>query len=155
MGWHAEEVAKLQVQKSRVSLGSAVSTKKPRHDAPSMLEYFTKEKKRTLVDFRRGPLGQHFDDFAAHLKAKRITPFAVGVLGKCCQFQCLLIERRISSVAQLRMISSTRSLKPIHAQSRATGSKNTRPRLTRASQFSICLINLIEAKSSRHPNQNR
>ncbi|MGO8927925.1 MAG: hypothetical protein ACLQU3_13695 [Limisphaerales bacterium] len=34
-----------------------------------MLEYWYKEK-RTLVDFRRGPLGPHFDGFAAYLKAK-------------------------------------------------------------------------------------
>lgn len=34
-----------------------------------MLEFWYKEK-RSLVDFRRGPLGPHFDGFAAHLKAR-------------------------------------------------------------------------------------
>jgi len=32
-----------------------------------MLEYWYKER-RTMVDFRRGPLGPYFDGFAAHLK---------------------------------------------------------------------------------------
>ena len=32
-----------------------------------MLEYFYKEQ-RTLADFRRGPLGPHFDGFARRLK---------------------------------------------------------------------------------------
>ena len=38
-----------------------------------MLEYWYKEK-RTLVDFRRGPLGPHFDGFAARLKAEDYSP---------------------------------------------------------------------------------
>jgi hypothetical protein len=32
-------------------------------------EYWFKER-RTIVDFRRGALGPHFDGFAAYLKAK-------------------------------------------------------------------------------------
>jgi hypothetical protein len=35
------------------------------------LEYWFKER-RTLIDFRRGPLGSYVDGFAAYLKAKGI-----------------------------------------------------------------------------------
>lgn len=43
-------------------LGSAVFNQKRE---PFMLEYWYKEK-RTPVDFRRGPLGAHFDGFGAY-----------------------------------------------------------------------------------------
>jgi integrase/recombinase XerD len=67
-----------------------------------MLEYWYREK-RTLVDFRRGPLGPHFDGFAAALKAKGFSShWGKEVLGKCCQFNAFLIERRITSCAQLK-----------------------------------------------------
>ena len=47
-----------------------------------MLEYWYKEK-RTLVDFRSGSLGPHFDGFAAHLKAKEFSShWGMEVLGK-------------------------------------------------------------------------
>jgi hypothetical protein len=36
------------------------------------LEYWFKER-RTLNDFRRGPLGPHFDGFAAYLKARSLA----------------------------------------------------------------------------------
>jgi hypothetical protein len=63
-----------------------------------MLEHRYKEK-RTLVDFRRGPLGPHFDGFAAYLKAKKYShDFGKSVLGKCCQFNWFLIERGITSL---------------------------------------------------------
>jgi hypothetical protein len=42
-----------------------------------MLEYRYKEK-RTLVDFRRGPLGPHFNGFAAYLKAKGYSRVRLG-----------------------------------------------------------------------------
>ena len=63
-----------------------------------MLEHWYKEK-RTLIDFRRGPLGPHFDGFAAYLKAKKYShDFGRSVLGKCCQFNWFLIERGITSM---------------------------------------------------------
>lgn len=66
-----------------------------------MLEYWYREK-RTLVDFRRGPLGPHFDGFAAALKTKGFSShWGKEVLGKCCQFNAFLIERGITSCAQL------------------------------------------------------
>ena len=67
----------------------------------SMLEYYYKEK-RTMVDFRRGPLGSHFDGFAAYLKAKGYTTdWGKAVLGKCCQFNSFLIDQGITRCAQL------------------------------------------------------
>ncbi len=66
-----------------------------------MLEYWYKEK-RTLVDFRRGPLGPHFDGFAARLKAEDYSPDgAKTILSKCCQFNAYLIERGVATRAQL------------------------------------------------------
>ena len=62
-----------------------------------MLEHWYKEK-RTLIDFRRGPLGPHFDGFAAYLKSKGYShSTATGILGRSCQFNSFLIERGIAS----------------------------------------------------------
>jgi site-specific recombinase XerD len=66
-----------------------------------MLEYWFREK-RTLVDFRRGPIGPHFDPFAAHLKAKGYSQqWGSEILGKCCQFNAFLIEQGITNCKQL------------------------------------------------------
>jgi len=57
-----------------------------------MLEFWYKEK-RTLIDFRRGPLGPYFDGLAAELKAGGYSPStAKVVLGKCCLFNYFLIQ---------------------------------------------------------------
>jgi len=61
-----------------------------------MLEYWYKER-RTLVDFRRGVLGSHFDKFAAWIKNKGFPKqTACEILGKCCQFNNYLVEKGIS-----------------------------------------------------------
>jgi integrase/recombinase XerD len=66
-----------------------------------MLEFWYREK-RTLVDFRRGPLGPYFDGFAARLRALGYSPdWGKGVLGKCCQFNGFLIEQGITSCHQI------------------------------------------------------
>jgi integrase/recombinase XerD len=66
-----------------------------------MLEYWFKEK-RTMVDFRRGPIGPYFDRFAAHLKDRGYTTdSAKEILGKCCQFNAFLIENRIDHCRQI------------------------------------------------------
>jgi len=66
-----------------------------------MLEFWYKEK-RTLVDFRRGPLGPHFDGFAAHLKACGYSSSTAKlVLGKCCLFNGFLIEQKVVRAADL------------------------------------------------------
>ena len=83
---------------SVVHRGSAVSSQQR---GGFMLEYWFNEK-RTLVDFRRGPIGPHFDGFAAYLKAKGYSrSWARGLLGKCCQFNGFLIERRITACDEL------------------------------------------------------
>jgi integrase/recombinase XerD len=62
----------------------------------AMLEYWFKER-RTLVDFRRGPLGPCFDRFAAYLKVKGYSKHrATEILGKCCLFNTYLIDRGIT-----------------------------------------------------------
>ena len=57
-----------------------------------MLEYWYKER-RTLVDFRRGPLGPYFDGLAAHLKEKGYSyRQGSGILGNSCLFNHFLID---------------------------------------------------------------
>lgn len=61
-----------------------------------MLEYFYKEK-RTLVDFRRGPLGPLFDGLARHLKESGYSFHTCqSTLGQCCGFNAFLIEKGIT-----------------------------------------------------------
>jgi integrase/recombinase XerD len=88
-----------------------------------MLELWYKEK-RTLVDFRRGPLGPHFDGFAAYLKAKKYShDFGRSVLGKCCQFNGFLIEQGIVSVKGIREPLIDSFLQAYYAPPRTAGPK--------------------------------
>ena len=64
------------------------------------LQYWFKER-RTLTDFRRGPLGSHFDGFARYLEAKGYSKHWGGeILGKCCQFNAFLIDQGITPTAR-------------------------------------------------------
>ena len=66
-----------------------------------MLEYWYKER-RTLVDFRRGPLGPYFDGFAARLKERKYTKrYAMSVLGNCCLFNSYLIDQGITKTKDI------------------------------------------------------
>lgn len=66
-----------------------------------MLEYWFKEK-RTLVDFRRGLLGPHFDGFAVYLQAKGYARHTgCELLAKCCQFNGFLLEQRVAHCEKL------------------------------------------------------
>lgn len=88
-----------------------------------MLEYWYKEK-RSLVDFRRGPLGPHFDGFAAALKAKKYSyEFAKSVLGKCCQFNWFLIEQGILRAKAIRKSLIDSFLQAYYAPPRTAGPK--------------------------------
>ena len=61
-----------------------------------MLEYWFKQR-RTLVDFRRGPLGPIFDGLAARLKEKGYSlSTANGILAKSCLFNSFLIDQGIT-----------------------------------------------------------
>ena len=66
-----------------------------------MLEYWYKER-RTLVDFRRGPLGPHMDGFAAHLKRSGYSLHGGGtLLGKCCLFNSYLVENGVTDCEEI------------------------------------------------------
>jgi integrase/recombinase XerD len=61
-----------------------------------MLEHWFKER-RTLVDFRRGPLGPYFDGLAARLKERGYAhSHGCGILAKGCLFNNYLIEQEIT-----------------------------------------------------------
>jgi integrase/recombinase XerD len=65
------------------------------------LEHFYLER-RTLTDFRRGPLGPHFDGFAEALKNKGYSPRTASArLGIGCQFNVFLMERGIATLADV------------------------------------------------------
>lgn len=90
-----------------------------------MLEYWYKEK-RTLVDFRRGPLGPYFDDFAAHLKVKGYSSSAArGILGKSCQFNSFLLEKKISKPSKISVALIESFLETYHGSIRELGSNYT------------------------------
>jgi integrase/recombinase XerD len=92
-----------------------------------MLEYWYQDR-RTLVDFRRGPLGPYFDGFAASLKAKGYSRSnAVGFLSKCCQFNAFLIERGIARCRQLPELFVEPFLDAYHSHVVAAGSKYVPP----------------------------
>lgn len=66
-----------------------------------MLEHWYRER-RSLVDFRRGPLGPHFDEFAAHLKQRGYS-YSRGkdILGKSCLFNTFLIDKGITRCKEI------------------------------------------------------
>ena len=65
------------------------------------LEYWFKER-RTLNDFRHGPLGSHFDGFAAYLKAEGYScSRATEILGKCYQLNAFLVDRGLTRCKEL------------------------------------------------------
>jgi integrase/recombinase XerD len=60
-----------------------------------MLEHYYKDP-RTLVDFRRGPLGPFFDGFAGHLKKSGYaSSTGQHILGACCIFNVFLMDNGI------------------------------------------------------------
>lgn len=62
-----------------------------------MLEHYYKER-RSLVDFRRGPLGPYFDGFAAYLKTRGYAHYHTKmILGRCCLFNTYLMDHGITS----------------------------------------------------------
>lgn len=65
------------------------------------LEYWYVDR-RTLADFRRGPLGPYFDGFAASLKRNGYRHHSgTTILGTCCLFNDYLIERGIAAIANV------------------------------------------------------
>lgn len=62
-----------------------------------MLEHWYKSR-RTLLDFRRGPLGPYFDDFALYVKNSGYS-HSTGrdILSRACDFNVFLIEKGITN----------------------------------------------------------
>ena len=109
-----------------------------------MLEYWYKEK-CTLVDFRRGPLGPHFDDFAAYLRARRYSPdWGRHVLGKCCQFNAFLIDRGITNARKITeaLIEPFLALYLAHLQN---GSTSFSPRALARQAVKLLFLYLVES----------
>lgn len=66
-----------------------------------MLEYWYKDR-RALLDFRRGPLGNHFDGFAEYLKQRGCSQStAKHILGKSCLFNIYLMDNGIRSPKEI------------------------------------------------------
>jgi site-specific recombinase XerD len=66
-----------------------------------MLETYYKDK-RTLANFRRGPLGPHFDGFADHFTKKGYAPSSVpAMLKRCYHFNAFLMDQGISDVRSI------------------------------------------------------
>lgn len=65
------------------------------------LEYWYIER-RTLADYRRGPIGPHFDGFAASLKRNGYSErHGIQILSTGCLFNAWLIDRGITSISEV------------------------------------------------------
>jgi site-specific recombinase XerD len=68
---------------------------------PPGLEHWFRQR-RTLVDFRRGPLGDHFDGFSRVLASKGYSRWqGRRILAVGCQFNVFLLGRGISKLADV------------------------------------------------------
>jgi len=115
-----------------------------------MLEYWYKEK-RTLVDFRRGPLGPHFDAFAAFLKAKGYSrDWGRGILGKCCQFNAFLIERGINSCGELTESLMEPFLEVYLVNTRTAGMYYS-PKIVTRGVLKLLFRYLVESRAVKSP----
>jgi len=88
-----------------------------------MLEYWYKDR-RTLVDFRRGPLGKYFDGFAAYVKENGYSKCrGQDILSKACQFNVFLIDKGITNCRQVSRSLAEPFLDADHLNSRTTCSR--------------------------------
>ena len=119
-----------------------------------MLEYWYKEK-RTLVDFRRGPLGPHFDGFAALLKHRGYShDYAREVLSKCCQFNAFLVEQRITRCSEISESLIEPFLDAYLAYARTTGAHYC-PRTCTLGALKHLFAYLIQRKAYAPPKPKR
>jgi integrase/recombinase XerD len=115
-----------------------------------MLEYWYKEK-RTLVDFRRGPLGPHFDGFAAYLKAKGYSrDWGKGILSKCCQFNAFLIERGIVACGQVSE-SLVEPFLDVYLVNTRTAGTYYSPKIVAQGVLKLLFRYLVEIKAVKPP----
>jgi site-specific recombinase XerD len=110
------------------------------------LEYWFKER-RTLVDFRRGPLGAHFDAFAAYLKAEGYSPSrATQILRTCCQFNAFLIDRGLTSCKELSE-SLVDSFLDVSLESVRTASSTYSPQANARGSLKRLFLYLVETRA--------
>src|SRR5262245_26341336 len=134
------------------TLAPPVSIKKP--PAIFMLEHWYKEK-RTLVDFRRGPLGAHFDAFAAYLKAKGYSrDWGKGILSRCCEFNAFLIERGITACGQVSDSLIEPFLEVYLVNTRTAGTYYS-PKIVARGVLKLLFRYLVEIKAVKPPKRGR
>jgi integrase/recombinase XerD len=114
------------------------------------LEYWFKER-RTLIDFRRGPLGSYVDGFAAYLKAKGYSyNWGRKILGMCCQFNAFLIDQGITKCDDLSE-SLIDSFLDVYFKDVRTTSAFYSPRPNAQALLKRLFVYLIEIKAFNPP----
>ncbi len=110
-----------------------------------MLEDWYKET-RSILDFRRGPLGPYFDGFSDYLKERGYTvAYGKKLLGTCCQFNAFLIEQRISRCSKISEVVTEAFLKAFVAFAPTTHARFW-PRLKVRAALNHLFAYLAEAK---------
>jgi len=98
-----------------------------------------------MLDFRRGPLGPHFDEFAAYLKLKGYSKSrATTILGKCCYFNIYLIEKGITSCKKITP-SLIEPFLDTHFSNHRTTSLSYSPKIATRGNLKILFAYLMEA----------
>ncbi|OPY63742.1 MAG: Tyrosine recombinase XerD [Syntrophorhabdaceae bacterium PtaU1.Bin034] len=86
-----------------------------------MLEYWFKER-RTMVDFRRGPLEPYFDGLAARLKERGYShTYGRHLLAKCCLFNSYLVDQGITRSREIKAAHFQTFMDAYFADFRSTG----------------------------------
>ncbi len=110
------------------------------------LEHFYRER-RTLTDFRRGPLGPHVDGYANALKAKGYCHHLGRTkLGIACQFNVFLMDHGITTLADV----SESLIKPfldLYLAEVRTASERYRPRVNARCYMKALFQYLVESKA--------
>jgi integrase/recombinase XerD len=110
------------------------------------LEYWFKER-RTLVDFRRGPLGSHFDAFAAYLKAEGYSRSrATQILRTCCEFNAFLIDRGLTRCKELSE-SLIDSFLDVSLENVRTASSSYSPQANARGSLKRLFLYLVETRA--------
>jgi integrase/recombinase XerD len=119
-----------------------------------MLEDWYKET-RSILDFRRGPLGPYFDGFSDYLKERGYTvAYGKKLLGTCCQFNAFLIEQRISRCSKISEVVTEAFLKAFVAFAPTTHARFW-PRLKVRAALNHLFAYLAEAKVCTLPRPER
>jgi integrase/recombinase XerD len=126
------------------------SLKPALHPNQPGLEYWYRQK-RTLVDFRRGPLGTYFDGFASHLQAKGYCQHWGGqILSKCCHFNSFLIDQGVTKCKELSE-SLVNSFLDLYLQDIRTNGEYYSPRVVVRGCLKHLFAYLIDIKALAPP----